>query len=272
MLEGLKKQENRSAMNTLRAGVAALTLLSAVGHEKAQAAEILPTATWEQGVNELHRGVMQDPVEYAAVAAVLPGKKIAWPSTIRGEADGVKAYFSKTIRELADQTNGEAVLNYCDIHTHPVASAATEFGITGRADNAYFPPSVGDAWVVTRGGRQDVIPKYAKEKGVDIKQLTTAAFDPHGVWYYRTLNEEERAGYQTLARGEIFLDENQNDFIKRIHEPFTRASVKPGFDFWVEYGKLRSAYRQRLGTEIRFVSYDELKSEPPCAGTDYNPK
>src|SRR3989344_7593957 len=122
------RERPESSRNTksdvLKAGLVAVSLLGA--HENLEAADIPPDATWEQGVSELHRSVIQEPVEYAAAAALL-NQAVIWPRTLRGEVDGVRAHYSGMIKQLVVQSQGQPVLNYCDIHTHNVAGAAHEF-------------------------------------------------------------------------------------------------------------------------------------------------
>lgn len=268
MLEREMPRHKQATSDLFTVGIVAASLLGA--HGKVEAADIQPEATWTQAVQELRRSVLEEPVEFAAAGAELRSGKMVWPRTIRGEADGVRADFRQMMRQLATNIQGEPVRNFCDIHTHQTASTASEFDIPSGAERAYVPPSLGDTFVVTRGGRQEMIPEYAEaEFGMHIEHVTTAVFDPRGVWYYRTLNDEERQRYETDPRGMVT---NRKTFIPEIQEPFVRSSVLSNFDFKVEYEKLRTAYRQKIGTEIRFVTYEDLGNEPPCAGPDYVPE
>lgn len=261
-------ERSRSAKNDiLKAGLIAASLLGA--HDKLEAADIPPNATWEDGVTELRRSVMKEPVEYAAAAAAFHNGSTIWPRTLRGDIDGVLADYRNMIRELAEHARGEPIQNFCDIHTHSVASIRHEFGIRNAAGLAYAPPSAADAFVVTKGGRQETIPRFARAHGLQIQSVTAAVFDPRGVWYYRTLADGERQEYGTTDRPFTHVE---NEFSNKVHTPFTTSSVLPDFNFKVEYEKLRTAYRQMIGTEIRFVSYEDLTSEPPCAGPDYRPE
>ena len=68
--------------DVLKAGLVATQLLSPFAHSKVEAADIPEQATWEEGVAELRRSVMQEPVEHAAAVAFQNGQTV-WPRTLR---------------------------------------------------------------------------------------------------------------------------------------------------------------------------------------------
>src|SRR3989338_4959519 len=144
MLEKRGETPRNSKSDVLKAGLVALSVLGA--HDSAKSAEIPPNATWDQGVRELRRSVLQEPVEYVATGAVLHTKTIVWPRTIRGEQRGLNAPVGPVLQELRILADGNVVTNYCDIHTHPAMSIAKELGIHS-GDRAYAPPSSIDALV-----------------------------------------------------------------------------------------------------------------------------
>ena len=53
---------------------------------------------------------------------------------------------------------------------------------------------------------------------------------------------------------------------------FQERSSEPTFNVSYEYSQLREAYLHGYQATVRFVSYDDLKKEPPCAGVDHEPK
>lgn len=258
------EQLGKKRSGVLEAGVVALTLLGA--HEKLQAAEIAPTASWEEGISEIRRNVREDPYEIGATFVVRDDNAVSWLPTIQGTLGGASKPIKVMARQLEKISNGGQVTNVCDLHSHPTQSIENEFGVNGR----FAPPSLGDAYVFSRGGRQVVLPERAAELGVSVGSVTAAVFDPSGVWYFRTLTEEERSTYPTPP-GKIGRQLEDN-FEKSMSGFVERSATPSTFNFNDEYDKLKNLYRENLRIEIRFTSYEQIKNEPPCAGPDYVPQ
>src|SRR3989344_3367061 len=257
MSERLKRERTKTT-NALKAGLVAAQLLNPLAHSKLEAAEIPPNATWEQGVTELRRSVMQEPVEDDATSLTFRDGKHRWMKTGAGEATIVRSNYRIMVSDLSVLVGKEPIANLCDAHTHAVASIATAFKIPlSDSKRAYAPPGYGDTFVVSRGGRSDEIPEIALKAGIQIDTITATVFDPRGIWYYRTLSDNERKNHPHQRR----YSEIVEDFAS-FHYNFVHASERPDFDFQKEYEQLQQAYRQLIWTEVRFVPYEEVAKEP----------
>ena len=53
---------------------------------------------------------------------------------------------------------------------------------------------------------------------------------------------------------------------------FVTGSISKDFDFEKSYAELQKAYLRGIDAVVRFVPYNKLGVEPPCAGVDYKPQ
>ncbi len=259
-----KKQENRTLDNTLRAGLVATSLFGA--HDNMQAAEIPRDATWKQGVELLQQSVRESAVEAGATFIVYTDGSTGWLPPAKGEQLRVVKPPPEIVEEIGRQRGERNVALLCDIHTHPKVSIEQEYKIPD-ARYAYSPPSYGDTFVVSRGGRQEDFPKLAGKPGFQVEHFTAALFEPRGAWYWRHTTDEERARQPADSRKwRDIVDE-----FEKKQTDFVTASANPNFDLNSEYPRIREAYR-KITTEVRFVPYEKIHDEPPCAGPDYVPE
>lgn len=247
----------------IEAGAVALSLT--LPHEHIVAAEINPETSWVEGIAEIKRSVLEDPIEHAAVFIVYEDGSAGWLPTMKGETGEVISDLRIIVPGIASEREGRNIARVCDIHTHPVAAIEAEFNVKDGHD-AYSPPSYGDTFVISRGGRQDMMVKLGNEIGLSLesKSHVAAVFDPHGVWYYRALSEEEIVA---LPLDERPFNEIVDEFEHQQKE-FVQSSTAHQFNFTNAYHDMQQAYKTKVRTHVRFVPYEKIADEPVCAGVE----
>ena len=261
-LEGQKGSDKNNRSGIVEATAFATALLGALDHGPVQAMEMPQGMSWEQGVGERMRGaVMKEPRENGAIYIRLPNGESYWPSSYKGEVirDGDD---SATVRILSisqaeidylSKYRGVTVEARCTIHTHPDAFKFTT--VSGENYSPQFkPPSAPD---VQKTGAEDSFRRMYNIMHIGVKDNLSAVADNRGLWYFKTSNKD------TFDPASVKKWENvYGNFIGRSY--FDR-----NFNFETEYQKLRQAYQEYLGADVRFVSYNDIGKEPPCAGVDY---
>ena len=82
--------------------------------------------------------------------------------------------------------------------------------------------------------------------------------------------EQFRQMRHTLEQWDI-LSEKQAGYMKEVADmthSFAKNSVSATFDFQTEYTELRQAYLRGQKIKMRFVPWEKVDQEPPCAGPD----
>ena len=258
--------EGNKRSGLLEAGAFAAALLGAIDHGPAQALEMPHGMSWEQGVRERIRGaVMKEPMESEAMHLRFTDGTSTWAAVYAGKAEiitdekGVKKMtvqntLQQEISYLSKNFRGKTVETRCSIHTHPDAfKQSTTTGI--EFSPPYEPPSTDD---VKKSVAGNSFRRTYAILGIDVKDDISAAADTKGIWYFNQAGRE-------------FNEKNLEEF-KKIQGTFIgRSYFNKNFNFDTEYQKLRQAYRDYLGADVRFVSYEDISKEPPCAGVDYKP-
>jgi hypothetical protein len=266
----MEKAERKREKFSMKTGLVALSLAMPYGHEKAYAAEIPSTASWEEGAAELERSVKQDQAEHKAMFLIGTDGHTAW-TTVKGGVQSVSSYPSRLFKDLTSD-DASSLTAVCDIHTHPAASIEAEFQLPAEESatlvplHAYAPPSFGDTDVGPLRRKQ--VLETANAMHIPIGGVYQAVFDPRGVWYYRDFTDTEKtdAGLPASVNYEVTMpqfDQKQREFV-------IRSGSLASFEFAAEYAELVTAYRELLGVRVRFVSHEDRKKEPPCAGPDYD--
>jgi len=263
-LSDTRSPERKPALN-LKVGLTALSLLGTpYGHDRAEAMEIPPTATWQEGMRETEKSVLADAVEHKITFVQYADGTSIWAPTIKGVLQQVTSSPEKVITGILNSGEKNTIQTLCDMHTHPSHSAVNEFSMpTGLvAGTFYVPPSFGDTQVGFLRSKRTV--EAAKALGVEVQSVVQAAGDPKGIWYYRDLTEEEKKeiNFKEIAtQAEVDrFDQAQKDFV-------IGSASSPVFNFSIEYQKLQIEY-QRIGTKVRFVSYADVQKEGQCTGVD----
>ncbi|MBI5644657.1 hypothetical protein HY970_01010 [Candidatus Kaiserbacteria bacterium] len=117
--------------------------------------------------------------------------------------------------------------------------------------------------VYEAGKREQIIFSLAGHKRApndDIARLLISAAN-------RSLLEDIRLHAQRVATADAQIKQMQSD-AEAMRKSFIKHSVDKTFKFNLEYEQIRNAYLNKLGAVIRFVPYEQLDKEEPCAGPD----
>jgi len=262
--------EKKDGMNVLRSGLVAASLMGAVEHDRVEAAEIQPGATWEEGVSEMTRSVREDPAEHTATFVAYADGTYEWFVAGVGTQKGVFGVPSDLLGSaLAKHSGGKPIERLCDMHTHNkkvIEEMYEKFFGKPIIFDGYVPPGAGEiSDLATAIARERNISSAIAASGARLNAFEAAIFDPRGVWYFR---------YRIDPDAPQFTDDEfvkHSEELKNASSKFTIAAMEPGFNFEMAYKDFTDAYAQKLQTTVRFVPYENLKDEPPCAGSDYIP-
>lgn len=258
--EGPDKQR-RSGI--VEATAFAATLLGAIDHGPAQALEIPPGMSWEQGIRERVRGaVMKENKENEAMYLRFSDGTSTWVAIYAGsiykpgdDRMTVQNTLQTELNHLSERHRGKTAEVRCVVHGHPdIFKFPT---VQGKEYSPQLkPPSYED--VKASDAHEQYKWLYSILK-IEVKQNIEAAADNSGLWYFKRSSQQS-------------FDPEKLEAWKKTYTNFVGGSFfKKDFNFEVEYQKLRHAYRDYLGADVRFVSYENISKEPPCAGVDYKP-
>ncbi|RJR12855.1 hypothetical protein C4585_02745 [Candidatus Parcubacteria bacterium] len=259
--------ERRTKTDVIKAGVFVAALVA--GHEHAEAAEISADISWEQGAVELERSVKEDLSEVAITFALYRDGTYEWLPMQQGNEKNVYALPSSEIAAALSGSRGKQVEKICDLHTHnskAIEKMYSEYFGSSIVFDGFVPPGIGPmSDLTTARVRSANISKDAREYEVDVGTFTAGVFDARGVWYFRVMEQSEEDQHADVRK----VDEQE---LQYLSSEFTMAAMKPDFDFETAYKKLIEVYRTQAHAIVRFVPYDQLQYEPPCAGPDYEPE
>jgi hypothetical protein len=264
-LEGGSKKspDRKSKLGAVETIAFATVLLGAIDHGPVQAMEMPQGTSWEQGVGQrIREAVMKEKHENAAIYVRLSNGESLWPAHFSGEEihagdekASVGTVTSQAELDFLSKQRGATVEARCTIHTHP--DAFTFSTTQGKSFSPRFkPPSSED---VGKSSEDTSYKTFYSMLHVGIKKDISAAADNSGLWYFKRSDKET-------------IDSAKVDKWKETYGNFIgRSYFEKNFNFDLEYSKLRSAYREYLGADIRFVPYEQIANEPPCAGVEYTP-
>jgi tetratricopeptide (TPR) repeat protein len=220
----------------------------------AQALGIPEGTAWVAGIqDQIQKAANNEMNEIATWFVQFADKTTSWPKIIELGERGGTLDAAAALPLLAVSSRGKNIEVFCSLHTHPRHSPFTNS--SGKTfQYSYIPPSNIDVasahayWKVTQ---------YASTLQMPIERSVNVEADPMGLWYYSTDDPEKR-------------EAGKAEWMKAYNEFMKKSMLDPRFDFPVEYQKLRQAYKVHLGADIRYVPYDQVASEPTCAGVEYN--
>lgn len=244
-MEGMPKFE-RKAANALEAGAFGVALLAALDASPAKALEIDPSTSWQQGIERnLHQSVQEDKEEHAVVYVQFKDGSGTWLAPEKGTAK--QAAFIPVEIERKASSFGKPVEKICFLHTHPM-EVPRQLAVGKNIPDIEVissPPSAGD---IVAGSTVPSLQKNAYS-------FTWGVADNRGVWYFAgTQSSEEKAKSASSV------------LANKAYNAFVNESLEPTFNFAAELPKLQHAYKEHLGGELRFVPYDQVGKEAPCAG------
>lgn len=169
-------------------------------HERLEAAEIPPTATWSEGIKVLENGTLNDEVETAATFYIdNQTKRKKWISSKEGEATVVVTKPIDLAKDIKNEIEFHPTqsITLCDLHTHPLRAGEFENIISKEKRRSVqeakhsvsFPPSGyaggGDIGI----GLEEWAIK-SENKGVSF-EFRSGVVDPAGITYHRRIDPDE---------------------------------------------------------------------------------
>jgi hypothetical protein len=185
---------------------AALAAATPFKHERIEAAEIPPGATWMEGIQTLRNGVLYDQVETQGIFYIdNQAHRGKWIFGKEGGTTGVP-YVGTDIegtveRELA--ANPAHDVTVCTLHTHPLSageamgwlSAEESRNVREGKRNISIPPSGsaaemdGDISLWHTGTIESVFKKL-RQKGITV-EAREGVVDAAGITYHRPINDQD---------------------------------------------------------------------------------
>lgn len=241
-MEGFKKLEGKK-VSLVEIGTLVAALIGAVDATPAHALEIEPSTSWHNGISEnIRQSALKESVEHGAVYVQFGDNSGMWLPVSSGETKRLDMNMREVQRQA--RSMGKIISNICVLHTHPIEINRTSIKIPGVASESIpIAPSSGD---IANANSKSLIPTG--------NTFTFGAADGLGIWYF--------SGGKTL---EVPSTPNVQKFGAE-YKDFIIKSTKGDFNLQAELPKLQEAYRMYLNGEVRFVPYDQIEKEPPCAG------
>lgn len=257
-----------SAIDSKIASVMLAGALSIFPNENVEAMEMPPKATWSQGIEAAHESVMNGEVEYGFTFIKMPGasERSFWPTMTKGGQYSVQNNSEAIAIGLSEKLKSGKVEKICFGHSHPMWKQFSNQFKEGdyRWKTLPNPPSVHDI-----KSMHEII-QTTSELGTAEQSLTFFVVDPRGVWYFSPSKSEKSA--------EVIQDFIENDIPPGSEKKFSEFSrlfqdnLNPETDIRLtpSYNEWLANYEQILGARLRFVPLNEVSSEPPCAGADFD--
>jgi len=271
-LEGPPKKQEKKHSSLLEVGALATALLLQ-SHPQAKALEIPTDTPWATAIQEsIKQSAKKETNEYLFTYLKYKDGSGKWMPTIEGTHGRVSPNFEEGSKQIKQNTLNEysritkPVEAICIGHTHPwqphlgfkTSQPLTKDMLERRSQ----PPSEGDIKMVQKTERG-----YARQ-GIHSNiygQLKYLAADRRGIWYFEKVADTDN---RTEALSKEALKQFEQDYgalvIKSIDTESTDLVTT------IEYKKLLESYQTNLGGKVRFVPYEKVKDEPPCAGVDFD--
>lgn len=192
-------RKNNSKLRLMSGFFGAVALASTLDHGQVQAAEVLPTATFNEGVTIMGESALKDPHEVAGDYIFQKDEKFGIWLYTKGDAISTKSSPGDQMETLLSTvSNQEENLEFklCNLHTHPVAAALHENHITpSQATNIRkgihtmsLPPSIDDISVRNVAASNLAALKLPSNITVD---TINGVVDPAGIIYHRHASYKE---------------------------------------------------------------------------------
>ncbi len=175
----------------------AIALSAAASYQEnpAEAAEVTPGMTWQQGVTALKDDVYTSPTEQAAYAVVLKDGKVYWTGSKQGKEVSVPGSSTDILETIVDEMSQGSLQVLCYAHTHPILSAeyahlvAPEQSANFReagATSYSIPPSATDVNEFQLGKLR--IGGDVEKRGGYVIDIV---FDPSRIWRHRMATDAD---------------------------------------------------------------------------------
>lgn len=264
----------------------------------AQAAEITPEASWEEGVDILKKAVFEETQEMGTLFVTNGSEQGGVWLSIKLERQDLKNPYVYTVESphivlFHAQIRNPHLFNSdsraCILHTHPLHLAKEWFFREKQKEEAETSQTQDCAMLVAPPSRVDffgythMLAALANQREYAPPSLSGAVAVPAGIWYYdMATDEEQREGRDFFKRWPALMPKTE----ETPNAPAIPATPDAAYDHWQALANehslvaastageqlILSLAAQQLGYTIRFVPYERVANEPPCAGVDYHPQ
>ncbi|MBI5457357.1 hypothetical protein HY971_01355 [Candidatus Kaiserbacteria bacterium] len=257
--EGLKGPDRQKRSGMVEAAAFATVLLGAIDQGPAQALEISPGTPWNRAITQnVRNAVVNDKNESATAFIHFADKSGVWPSISDGNKQNVDYDPNKEFEFVIKNFLGKSIGVRCHLHIHQNSTLPSRYLEKSNA-LPYLPPSIGDVnSAESVMSNQQLKQAYASKK-MPIRINMEIVADSKGLWYHSPVHDLP------------ISDASKGEWVKAYDNFVNGSAFNPSFDFKVEYPKMQQAYRTHLRSDVRFVPYEKIAEEPPCAGVDYKP-
>ena len=266
-IEVSKKKNKEKHVGLVEASilVAALTVLD---HNPAHALELASQTSWSNAVTEsIKESVRKDTNESRFTYLKYSNNEGEWVQTTSGEGARTEFNVAQYARTLLSNPKYSAVEKICSGHSHPNEVFRSSTPNSDAYKKLAAPPSTLPGDLQTAG----VVERELGAFRIPREKLVNFVADTYGIWYFRTAQPSDyRSDDGRNKMNQINTPEAKGKFDK-AYLTFIRKSLMPNINLTEtqEYKNLLEAYRVNRGGIVRFVPYDKVPLEPPCAGVDF---
>ncbi len=259
-----EKDKNGWGKNIIKASVVA-GILAAAPTMKAEALEIEPTASWNQGIDAAKNSVQED-INETQFTFFKTGEGVGyWSPMTEGEVDTVALEVTKITQIAKEKISGGEIESICVGHTHPIIPEYAEYFSEGddRWRTISIPPSEGDIKTV-----YSLVGEFMRY-GLDPQHnLESFAVDARGVWYYDYVHKADLESETEFEMVKNHGSEEARGQWLQDMTSFVNDTIDPDIDVREldSYKQLQHSYRVNLAASVRFVPFSEINEEAPCAG------
>jgi hypothetical protein len=238
--EAAREQERTSTFRWLRDRMvliymtAALSAATPFKHERMEAAEIPPGATWMEGIETLRKGILSDKIETQGTFYIdNQTHRGKWIFGKEGELNRVEFTVKDIEKAVEAKLSAEPTqsITICGLHTHPLsAGESTDIistiisteewrNVREGKHSVSLPPSGTDIDLSNMYEWEAAINKF-REKGV-AAEVRQGVVDAAGITYYRPIKEQDvKQGFP-----EYFAELEQRKAISREWEEAVAPAV-----------------------------------------------
>lgn len=246
--------------------IAATSIFAALMPEGAKAVEFTDTS-WSGGLNTIIERVYDSNVEHVGLAIHVPGKVTEWVNgregsehdTSSGDNDVDTQHHLDDLRSLAHAAieNVDNGVVACVAHTHPESLHIGEHN-----GKFLYGPSPSDFLNLLE--YKKLLGEFTEHED---ERFTAygLALGRYGGWYFDITDPVQA---QSSFGSEKMLDRIDVTG-KKVKIILDAAETSPK-ELYAAIYEFEDMFNE-MGVSVRFVTYEEINSEPPCAGPDYVP-
>ncbi|OGG71274.1 hypothetical protein A3F27_02405 [Candidatus Kaiserbacteria bacterium RIFCSPHIGHO2_12_FULL_53_13] len=271
MHEGIRsttpKALERNRSHLVEASVL-IAALAAFDHNPAQALELAPQTSWNNAITgNIRESVRKDTNESRFTYVQYSKTEGEWLQINSGSGGRAEFNVSQYARALLNNPKYGDTKKICTGHSHPNEIFRASTPNSDAYKRFATPPSSIPGDLQAAKIVEHELGLFRIPKG----KLVNFVADIYGIWYFRTAQQSDyRNADERKTAGHINTTEAREKHNK-TYQAFVIKSLTPNIDLrgTTEYKNLLDSYRINRGGMVRFVPYEEVPSEPACAGVDF---